>query len=242
MGLGYTASCLKDEWSIFNNTAGLADIKKATAGFTYRLHPSFRFFNRPAFALALPTKIGVTGIGLSHIGDDIFNERIASLGIANTFGLASLGVKLNVIQISAEGFGTQRLVTANFGGQAALTKQLTIGAHITNINGAKMSNEVDAEKLPSYLTIGIGIKPSEKLILTAEIEKDLIEAAIFRSGFEYRFLPKFLMRSGFSFNPDAGFIGLGSKGKRFAFDYGLQYNTRTGLSYEVTTSLKLSRR
>ena len=61
-GVAYSSSALTDEWSIFNNVAGLAKVTAITAAFTYNAQPSFKHFNKAAATFVCPLKIGVAGL------------------------------------------------------------------------------------------------------------------------------------------------------------------------------------
>jgi hypothetical protein len=236
MGMAYASSCSKDEWAIFNNPGGLAEIKNSVAAFSYNAYPSFKTFNRMAATISIPLKLGVTGLGVFRYGDNIYNEEVVSAGFSNRFGLASLGVKVNYIQYSAEGFGTKGVVTVSFGGIATLTEKLMVGAYITNINQPKIS---PTESAPSRLAAGFGYKPSEKILVCTEVEKDLAKKATWKTGMEYQFNNKFFIRTGFSISPDAAFAGFGFRPKKIAVDYALQYNFIIGLNHQATVAFKL---
>lgn len=241
MGLGYTSSCLADAWSVFNNSAGLAKVEHPTAGFTYEAHPSFKTFNRMATVFALPAGPGVAALGVYRFGDDIYNEQILSAAFANTLGLASLGLKLNYLQYHAEGFGNARALTINFGGIAQLTPQLSVGAHILNINQPKITEQAD-EILPTLLTIGLGFKPSDKIFVTSELEKDLSHDLTWKTGIEYKFHEKVAFRTGFNYYPQAGFFGLGWKAKKFHLDYALAYRLNLGAAHQASVSYRFQQK
>src|SRR5688500_20181260 len=73
--LGCASACIEDEWSLFNNIAGLAKVDQTTAAFTYDTWPAFKSFNRTALAIVVPSKIGVVGIGAFRFGDKRSEER-----------------------------------------------------------------------------------------------------------------------------------------------------------------------
>src|SRR5687768_11222149 len=106
--MGYASSCMQDEWSIFNNVAGLSAIKHSAVSFTYHAYPSFKPFNRMAAVVSIPTKISVMGVGAFRYGDMLYNEQLLTAGFANKFGIASLGARINYVQYQAEGFGSSR--------------------------------------------------------------------------------------------------------------------------------------
>ena len=237
-GMGYASACLSDVWSITHNVAGLAKIDKSTAAFSYHAVPSLKFLNRTSAVFALPVKASAAGASLFRFGDDLYNEQVLSVGFANTFGLASLGLKVNYIQYRAEGRDTRAACTLSFGGLARLTAQLSFGAHIVNIN-QPVIDEQTGERIPTRLLAGLSAEPSDNLILSGEIEKDLQHPATMKSGLEYRAFKKFIFRTGFNLRPEAGFFGLGFKTRTLYLDYALQYNNALGLSHQASVTVQL---
>ena len=235
--LGYTTSCLEDEWSVFNNIAGLAKVEKSAASFTYSSYPGMKSFNRMAVTVALPSKFGTAGVGAFKFGDDLYSEQILTAGFSNTFGLASLGASLNYIQYNAEGFGRKGVVSLNFGGIARLTKQFSIGAQIKNIFQPELSEEAN-ERLPTLLSVGAAFTPSEKLLLTTELEKDLDYPFTWKTGVEYKIYKKFILRTGFNIRPNTGFFGLGFAPSNFQLDYAYSFNPELKSHHQATVSYR----
>jgi hypothetical protein len=213
--LGYTTSCVKDEWALFNNIGGLSDVKNTTTSFSYHAYPLFKTFNRMSAVICIPTKIGVIGTGVFSFGDKTYNEQVLSAGFSNQFGIASLGVKVNYIQYQAEGFGSTGVFTVSMGGIATLTRQLMVGAHITNINQPKIARNGEGETVPTKLNAGLAFKPSDKVFLSGEIEKDISRDAILKVGIEYQFHKK--------------------------FDYAMGYHVALGANHQATISFKFGK-
>jgi hypothetical protein len=239
--LGYASSCLEDEWAIFNNIAGLSKVKQASAAFTYDTQPSFKPFDRTALAMALPTKIGVAGIGIFRFGDKLYNEHILTAGFSNTFGIASLGIKVNYIQYNAPGFGSKAAFTVSFGGIARLTEKISLGAHIININQPQISSQ-ESEQLPTILITGIAFKISNKTFLSTEIEKNLDYPATWKVGIEYQVHKKFVGRTGFNIGPTAGFLGFGFVSRKFKLDYAYQHSFTIASRHQASIGYTLKTR
>jgi hypothetical protein len=237
MGMGNVSSCLQDEWALLNNPAGLSKVENFSAAFSYNAYPSFKSFNRMAASFVAPTKVGVGGITFFRFGNDLYSEQVLSAGFSNEFGLASLGATVNYIQYNTEGFGTSGAFTVSLGGIATLTKKLRIGAHIINVNQPKLS-EGSGEQLPTRLTAGVGFQLSEKVLACAELEKDLLHKPNFKSGLEYGFNSKCLIRTGFNFRPQSAFLGLGFKPKKLKIDYAMEYNFHTGINHQASIGYK----
>jgi len=238
-GIGYAASTISDVWGVYNNIAGIATVQNTTASFTYDLHPSLDGANRTAAVLAIPLKTGATGIGMYRFGDDLYNEQILTAGYSNQFGIAALGVKANYIQYRTEGFGSKGIFTLSFGGIAKITKEISVGAYITNINQPSLS---DNEKVPTRLNAGVAFTPSANFFITTEIEKDLDYEATLKIGMQYTFHEKLFARTGYNLHPNTAFFGLGFKTKKFILDYALQHNTSLGLSHQASVSYQFIRK
>lgn len=239
-GVGYASSCLQDEWSIFNNVGGLAKVDKVSTAFTFDAQPSFKSFNRLAAVVAVPVKFGVGGLGVFRFGDQLYNEQIVSLGFSNSFGLASLGVKVNYIQYNAQGFGTKGVFSISFGGIATLTEKISIGAHIINLNQPDISSTED-EKLPTVIILGIGFQLTSQTFITTELQKDLTSPLRWKAGVEYQPFKKFIFRSGFHIHPNTAFFGFGFRPSKFKLDYVYQHNFTVGSRHQATVGYFLNR-
>jgi len=236
--LATASSTLADGWSLFNNIGGLAKNKATAVNFAFSINPTLLGASRAAASVSLPVKIGVAGAGFFRFGDELYSEQVISVGFANQFGLASLGVKANYIQYRAEGFGTNSVLSLNFGGIAELSPFFTIGAHITNLNQPKLSAD---ESLPVKLATGIQFKPDKNLLLLLELEKDLSYDPTIKGGIEYEFYKKVDFRVGFNLHPNTVSCGVGYRASRLTIDYGLQYNPATQLQYQLSTGYRFNK-
>jgi hypothetical protein len=240
-GMGYTSSTLRDEWSLFNNVAGLAGLTKPQIGFALESAPYLPGANRLAAIFSGPLGHAAVGGGLFHFGDDLYNEQMVSLGFANHVGIASLGARLNYVQYHAEGFGTRRALAVDFGGIAEITPQVFVGAYIVNLNQARIATS-PSEQLPTKLVAGLGFQPSKKAFLAIEVSKDLDYDLTLKCGLEYEIIRNVAIRTGFNIHPDAGFFGFGISSNRFKVAYALQYNQQLSVVQQTSISYRLEKK
>jgi len=240
-GLAYASGTLADEWSLLNNIGGLAKVKKLSGAFAYEVSPALPGANRMAAVLNAPFKSGTAGLGLFRFGDPVYNEQVISAGFSNQLGIASLGIKLNYIQYHAEGFGTKSAWSFNFGGIAQLTPTISVGAYITNINQPKIAAQ-DNERIPTALTAAVSFKPTDPVLLLAEVRKDLEYDPTIKGALEYTIHKKVFFRTGFNLQPNAGFFGLGFLTRRLKTDYGMQYNNALGLIHQASAICLIEKR
>ena len=237
-GMGNASACLSDVWSINNNIAGLAKTRVGSTGFSIHAIPTAPFLNRMAAVFSFPIKSGAAGFGVFRFGDALYNEHVLSFGFAHSFGLASLGGKVNYLQYHASGLGSSTAVTVSFGGIATLTPHLLFGAHIHNIN-QPVINSLTEERVPTQVYAGMSFIPTSKLILAAEIEKDLEHHATIKSGLEYQPLKKVSFRTGMNLHPESAFFGFGFKNVKLQADYAIQLNYTLGIAHHATVSYRL---
>lgn len=238
--LGNASSTISDDWSLFNNTAGMAKVKSTAANFAYAINPFLPGADRAAASISLPIGIGTFGTGIFKFGDELYSEHVLSAGYANQLGLASLGVKINYVQYKAEGFDTHSTVSINFGGIAELTPKVLVGAYILNLNQPKLSAGSD-ENLPPVLVSGVQFHPQENLVLLFEIEKDLHYKPTIKGGVEYAIHKKVKARTGFNLNPNSIHGGIGYQSARLIIDYAMQYNAAIQTTYQLSTSYLFSK-
>jgi hypothetical protein len=235
--LGNSTVCVNDEWSIFNNVAGLTSVSESTASFSCLSRPNLKAANKSAFAFATPFKSGALGLGVFHFGDNLYNENVATIGYAHKLGITSVGVKLNYIQFSAESYGAKGVVSGSLGVVTQLTPKLSIGAHIVNITQPRISSS-ENEKLSSILAAGVGIKASKSVFVTSELEKSITQKTILKVGLEYKFQQKFFFRTAFTTNPDAGYFGIGFQPTKLKFDYAFRFEPNVGSGHQATISYR----
>ncbi len=232
-GMGYASATIADEWSLFNNIGGLSKLSQLTTAFAYEARPALLGANRLAASISSPTKIGSWGLGIFRFGDDVYSEHMVSLGFGNQIGNTSLGAKVNYTQYRAENFGVNSAMSVDFGGVTKITSQISIGAYITNLTQSKLIGS-DGERLPTQLVAGVGFRPSEKVLLATEIQKDLAYQATWRSGMEYSVYQKIFFRTGFNLNPNAAFFGLGAQKRNIKFDYAIRLGQLIGTAHQAS--------
>jgi hypothetical protein len=239
-GMGYASSGIKDEWSLFYNPGGLGKITQINTAFAYEVQSQLKSANRMGAVFNRPFKWGTPSLGLFRFGDDLYNEQALSIGFGNQFGIASLGLKANLIQYRAEGFGVSTALSFDFGGITELTQKLSIGTYITNLTQSHIGE--DDDRLPTRLIAGLTYNPEKNISITTELSKELGYNTTWRTGLEYSFHQKIFFRTGFNLNPNAGFFGIGAHKKKVSFDYAIQLNHSTGASHQASASYWFSKK
>lgn len=236
MGLAYASATISDEWSLWNNIAGIARQQKNICGAAYEVTPTLIGANRMALTAVVPFRWAVMGAGVFRFGDQVYSEQLATIGIAHQIGITSLGAKVNWVQYRADGFGLLSTASIDFGGISNLTKQMSIGAYITNLTQSSFS-AADDYRLPTRLVVGINFHLNNSVLVATEVEKDLNYKPIFKAGLEYEPVKNFFVRGGFNFYPQNFYIGLGSKWKTVTTNYAVRFNNLLGSTHQISASI-----
>ncbi|MFN6946713.1 MAG: hypothetical protein ACK4ND_17325 [Cytophagaceae bacterium] len=234
-GMGNASVTLSDQWAFYNNAAGLASLQNSYATSTFQHSFGLRALNVMGASFIMPLSTGVSAMGIHKFGDEYFNVQNLSLGYGHKIDQVSLGMKINCLQLSIDQFGSRRFFVAELGGISELLPNLTMGAHIYNINRAKISEH---EAIPTVMKLGITYFPHEKLLLTIETKKDIDYKAMFKAGIEYKFHECFVARTGFTTEPYVNYFGIGINRKNLSIDYATGINYSLGAIYQLSLSWK----
>jgi hypothetical protein len=235
--LGSTSSVSTDAWSLWRNPAGLMSIEQTVTSSAIRRTQNISALSR-SVVVATHTKAGSIAAGMSAFGDDIYNEQAASLGFANKLGLASLGIRADVIQLRIDGESTRRVIGISVGAIAKLSSTLSVGACAHNIN---LPSWARGQPLPVVLNAGLLFTPSESFLVIAEAEKNTDLRPTIKGAMEYSLRRKFFARTGFNLFPNCAFGGIGLHRWRFAFDYSLKYGYMPGFSQQLSISVQFGK-
>lgn len=232
-GMGNASVTLNDQWAIYNNIGGLAWIDKAYALSSFDNRFNMAGFNTVTAGIVAPSKFGmVGGLTISQFGSEQYRETNFSVGISHKISNVSIGLRANYFQMAIEGLGTKRLFAFEFGGVMKLTETIWMGAHIYNFNQAKVANFQD-ERLPVIMKAGISYRPTNKLLMNLETEKDINFPQTFKAGVEYKLVQSFSLRTGISTRPFVSSYGFSFHFYAFELLYSLNTHPQLQPSHHL---------
>lgn len=241
-GMGQAAVTLQDVWAVSNNVAAMATTKEPQLG----VYANNRFgesaFTTVALQAVYPTaSYGTYGLSLSRFGDELYSQQHLGAGAAHRIGEFSLGAKVDVWQVQAKEYGSQKAIALSVGVQGQVLPQLYFGAYAFNLNQAKLADFED-ERLPTLMKAGLSYRPTARFILAAETEKNIDHDADFKAGAEYEVIAdKFSLRSGFNSLSGTLTFGAGFKARHLHADYAFGSTSPLGSSHHLSLSYTLSR-
>jgi len=238
IGMGNAVAANEDVWSTFNNIAGIGKLDKINVAAFFERRYNFSGFDQFAVVgnlpLAItPLKYGNVALGLYRFGTELYNESRFNVGYAHNIMGVNLGIQAEYVQVTISEWSSKANVVINFGGQVQIVKNLRFGAHIYNLNQAKIATYQD-ERIPTVMKAGIAYLPFNRLSLNAEMEKDVEKPARFKVAVEYGLLDKLFFRTGINTNPVKYFFGLGFVTKSLGLHYAISVHELLGLSHSLS--------
>ncbi|MCB0495828.1 MAG: hypothetical protein KDC79_06810 [Cyclobacteriaceae bacterium] len=230
---------LQTGWSLFTNPSGMNYHEKVLmAGYQSKyvqlgIHDG-------AFGFTFPVNNTALGIGVAYFGDELLSKTKAIASASHKIGKTSLGIKTTYEQWNINELGSKGIFYVDIGGQMVITDQFTIGMVITNLNQAKFDTLNYASPV-TEVKVGINYHPHEKLLLLAQLEKDVSNPALLRLGIEYLVSPNIALRTGILPNPTSGFAGIGFNWKHLFLDLSGSYQQNLGWSGSISFDVPLKK-
>ncbi|MBY0426054.1 MAG: hypothetical protein K2Q22_10490, partial [Cytophagales bacterium] len=119
-------------------------------------------------------------------------------------------------------------------------EQLFFGAHIYNLNRAKLA-DYQNERIPTIMKAGLSYRPLKRLLVNIEVEKDLVFPVLYKAGIEYGLFDFLYLRTGINVDPLAGYFGAGINHKNFYFDYAFSRHQILGFTHHFSLSYRFKK-
>jgi len=239
-GVGNSSVTFIDGNAIFNNIGAISKLETTSLHASYLVLPGLAGIGIASLGLVWPFKPFNLAIGAARLGNNIYNEHRLSLGAGNQFGHTGLGLQVNYFQFSFEGLGSRQVVVLEFGGVTEITPEFFFGAHIYNLNQAKISRAT-GEPIPTLIKAGLSYHPHDRLLVGIEVEKDIDFEPNLKFGLEYKPIQMASFRTGLNSRPARYFFGFGLEVNPFELDYGISHHPSLGNSHQLSISYQLSK-
>ena len=180
---------------LFSNQAGLHTIKKASfsgsAVQRYFSEGILELHLGGAFALGEHTGGGVY---LRRFGDDIYAEQTAGLAVGRRlFENFSLGVALEVYQLSIENYGNDVQFNSQIGFQADVSKNVRISSHIFL---PLQQEEILTYSNQAIINFDISVEAEKHITLKGGLRKITDQDFGIKAAINYRPGDKFVINAG----------------------------------------------
>lgn len=237
--MGEASVTIHDTYGMFNNISGIAREKDFSGSLSFENRFGISSFNTMAAGIILPKKWGNTTLNIFKFGDELYSEQKIGLGYAHNISMVSLGAQINYIQYFVEGYGSKGAIVFEVGGIAEIIPELVFGAHIFNVTQSQLRAS-DDEHLATTLKAGLSYRPTKKLMINIESEKEVTSKMRFKIGIEYEIINHLYLRSGFSPGSGHGYHGIGFQAGHFIIDYAMSNSFQLGFSHQASLSYKIA--
>jgi hypothetical protein len=185
------------------NPAARAALERPTAVFYARQGFGLSALRYGAAHLAVPARWGTVSGGASTFGGEAYREVHLSAGLARGFQLGTaravrVGATLRYHHTSITDYGGAGALGLNLGLGVAPLRSLHLGAVATNVTGAAL---VAGEPLPRTLAVGLHYRALPRMVIVADVFKDVRFPAAVRGGLEVRPVDPLFLRAGVTTTP-----------------------------------------
>ncbi|MGK7391012.1 MAG: hypothetical protein ACNS60_11705 [Candidatus Cyclobacteriaceae bacterium M2_1C_046] len=240
-GIANASTAVHSENPMFHNIAALASIAGSGISFGY----DYRGFAEGLNNISLQyihsgSSINIGG-SIFKTGDAVLNEFVASAGVSQKLGIASIGVKVNYHQLYSAPFGYSRASSISAGVLADLSDQITVGAYLNNVGKLEFSEEVQQYYIPTILSMGISYRATNNLLLAVAAAKDLHSKLQLTSGIAYKIHADLILRTGINWYYKNLYYGLGYKVRKLQVDYATNAVSALGQVHSLTVCYTLAK-
>jgi len=229
--MGNSSVTLTDVWAFHHNPGAIADLEKQSIGISYENRFLLKELQSQGLVYGQPLKKGVISFGAQTYGFKTYRTNRVGVGYSMKLSeLFSAGVQFNYQNIRlTENYGSKNTVTAEVGVLAKITEKWSVGVSAFNLGRNKLADFQD-DRFTTLMRLGTSYKVSKKVLVTAEVEKNVDFALRAKAGVEYQLVDKFYLRGGFVTQPIEASFGFGYKFSVFQLDFGSAYHQQLGWS------------
>lgn len=237
LATGNTGIAREGIYNLSTNPAGIASISGVVVGSAYQQHFMMSDLSSQALFVASPLQgNNFLGLHLRQYGvRDASNLWTGGLTFARSFGQnIRTSITANWHNYMVQQYISEHSFSADLGFQYLMDK-VTLGAFARNISKAMYSKEID-QRIPQELAIGMVYQLSKEINLSTDFVHDTAGHSEIRSGFEYKFDQRVVMRGGAASNPWQYFAGVGLLIQKLQVDIASSFHPRLGSSPQLALS------
>jgi len=229
--MGTASVALTDFWSVVNNQAANAWATKFSVGISIENRYLIKELSYKTIGITIPFKPVNLGVTVAHVGTASFSEIKAGISFSRKFGkYFSAGIQFDYLRIQiAEGYGSKNFISFEIGMFYKATRNLHVGFHVVNPVPIIIT-EYPREYLPTIIRLGLSYSFSSSFLAVLELEKDLTNKPVIKTGVEYMVAKPVCARIGISTNPTLFTFGFGLEFNRFNLDIASGYQPVLGFT------------
>jgi len=236
---GASAALAENPWSGLSNPATLLTLTHRTvsASLVPRMF-GLKELEHVAFIYVEPTSIGLFALSGSRFGFALYREIVVGVSYsARVSEKLVVGVTSNCFSLSIERYGSDRTIGIDAGAVVELALDLRWGFAAHNLNRPVAGRL--SEKLPQVLITGVEYRPVERMLIAADMVKDIRYPVELHLGVQYEVLDALHLRSGTSLEPSLVTGGFGLLYPPIELDYAFSLHAVLGITHQMSVTISL---
>ena len=233
-----------DFWSLFHNPASIASISSLQTGLTFERRFMLQELTYGAAGVVVPfSGQQAIGLQLSSFGFEAYRENEIGLSYGITFlERFSVGTGIRLANVNIKDYGSTFVIMAEAGINTLITDQLSLGFRVYNANRAQLVSETAREDIPTILSVGLCYRPTDRVMVVADVHKDLDHPVSYRGGVEYQISTPIIARVGVTTEPLSWNAGLGVNFNEFSFDTAFGFQENLGYTPHLSLTYRIGQR
>lgn len=232
--MGGASLTLNGVWASMQNQAAMLGINGFAAGVSYDNRFLVSELSSANLVIAKSFGDGVFGLNFSRYGYSAYREQKLGFGYARRLSENfNIGVQIDYLQVAlGNGYGSAGKLTWEGGVLYKVNDNISLAAHIFNPIRVQLA-EFNDERIPAILRFGGNYRFSERVLLTAQLDKSIDYDVIVGAGLEYMVVNDIFVRAGVSGGNSLFSFGAGYRFKGFQIDIATSYHQVLGFSPQL---------
>lgn len=229
-------AALQDPWNTVGNPAGIAACTSPTLSFGMERRFLVKGLDTKAATAVLPFRKHVFGLNINFFGSPLYNEHLISVSYGRALSekfRAGFRINYHGLKIAESPLHQAWSVTAGI--QVSPVPRLTLGAAVSNPNGAAFSGQLYA-KIPVIIELGGAFAFSDKVLGTLELKRVSGFPFAVHTGFEYVLHSTIAIRAGIATSPFRQYGGLGLRCKSLSLNLSASSHLQLGFTPQISLS------
>jgi hypothetical protein len=228
----------QDVFSFSENQATLSSVSSAAVGIYSEKRFMLKDLNLFMVAAVLPHSSGGIGLLLSYAGNNFYNETTVAFSFGKKLSeLLSLGIQFNYYHNRVTGEKASRAVNVDAGVVFHFTETFQTGFHVKNL-----VNVIGTKGLPEVYAVKLGYDVSEKLFLTAGMEKQQNLPSNITVAIHYALVSLIYLQCGLTTVADDFFIGIGFQKNKEKLEIKAGYQSQLGFTPSLSLIFPLQKK
>ncbi len=231
-----------DSWTSFHNPATLVQEDCWQMSTQYENKYFLPSLNTALLQVAYSNRYVNVGIGYSFFGYAKYQEMIAGITLARSFGRFSIGLQANYLTIyCGDDLGYKGTFIPQVGATVNILPSLTIGLHAFNpfIQQLRIEGEIQRE-VPAIYSIGLDYCWQDVLHWSVQADYDVNNTYRIATGLEWQVVERFIVKVGVYYQQQfVGCMGVALTWDKLRLDANFDLHPLLGVTCQGRIGLKI---